>query len=159
MCGSLYSRRTRAWFYGAPVLMGMDLTKRVASWLLPWGAGASRGLNDMKVGATRSPGGGGLKQGVLRKELTWQVGEMAGRPACLRTVSWGMGGSWSPNTGQGNWKWDGSLGWSRAEEWCGIWKVPLMVTEGAEAEAVTSLIKLRRQKGGLMLEYQFLELP
>ena len=34
-----------------------------------------------------------------------------------------------------------------------------MVTEGAEAEAVTSLIKLRRQKGGLMLEYQFLELP
>ena len=46
---------------------------------------ASRGLSDMKLGATQSPGGGGLRQGVLRKELTWQVGGTAGRPACLRS--------------------------------------------------------------------------
>ena len=31
--------------------------------------------------ATWSPGEGGLKQGVLRKELTWHVGGMAGRPS------------------------------------------------------------------------------
>ena len=43
----------------------------------------------MKVGATQSPGGGGLRQGVLRKELTWQVRGTAGRPVCLRTVSRG----------------------------------------------------------------------
>ena len=32
----------------------------------------------------------GLKQGVLRKELTWQVGEITGRPVCLGIVSRGM---------------------------------------------------------------------
>ena len=46
---------------------------------------ASQGLSDMKVGATQSPGGGSLRQGVLRKELTWQVGGTAGRPECLRS--------------------------------------------------------------------------
>ena len=46
---------------------------------------ASQGLRDMKVGATQSPGGGSLRQGVLRKELTWQVGGTAGRPECLRS--------------------------------------------------------------------------
>ena len=51
---------------------------------------ASQGLRDMKVGATQSPGGGNLRQGVLRKELTWQVGGTTGRPACLRRVSRGM---------------------------------------------------------------------
>ena len=64
----------------------------------------------------QSPGRGGLRQGVQRKDVTWQVGGTAGRPACLRTVSRGMGGSWSPGNGQWTWKWDGSLGWSRAEE-------------------------------------------
>ena len=59
----------------------------------------------MKVGATQSPGGGGLRQGVLRKELTWQVGGTTGRAVCLGRVSRGMwrelvsehsavGGSW-----------------------------------------------------------------
>ena len=47
----------------------------------------------MKVGATQSPGGGNLRQGVLRKELTWQVGGTTGRPACLRRVSRGCGGA------------------------------------------------------------------
>ena len=55
----------------------------------------------MKVGATQPPGGGGLRQGVLRKELTWQVGGTAGRPACLRRMSRGTRGSWSPSSGQG----------------------------------------------------------
>ena len=41
----------------------------------------------MKVGATQSPGGGNLRQGVLRKELTWQVGGTSERPACLKIVS------------------------------------------------------------------------
>ena len=40
--------------------------------------------------------------------------------------------------------WDGSLGWSRAEEGChlevGV-KIPLMVTGGATEEAVRSLSK------------------
>ena len=53
------------------------------------------------MGATQSPGGRGLMQGVLRKELTWQVGGTAGRPVCLRRVSRGTGGSWSPSSGQG----------------------------------------------------------
>ena len=55
----------------------------------------------MKVEATQSPGGGGLKQGVLRMRLTWQVGGTAGRPVCLRRVSKGTGGSWSLSNGQG----------------------------------------------------------
>ena len=55
----------------------------------------------MKVGAMESPGEADLRQGVLRKELTWQFGGMAGRPACLRRVSRGMGGSWSLSCGQG----------------------------------------------------------
>ena len=58
----------------------------------------------MKLGATQSPGEGGLRQGVLREELTWQIGGTAGRPACLRRVSRGMGGSWSQSSG---WKLDG----------------------------------------------------
>ena len=44
----------------------------------------------MKVGTVLSPGRGNPRQGVLRKELTWQVGGTAGRPACLRTLSRGM---------------------------------------------------------------------
>ena len=52
------------------------------------------------MGATQSPGGGGLRQGILRKELTWQVGGMAVRPACLRRVSRGHGGSCSLSSGQ-----------------------------------------------------------
>ena len=56
----------------------------------------------------------------------------------------GTGGSWSPSNGQGNRKWDGSIGWSRAEEGChlevGV-KIPLMVTGGATEEAVRSLSK------------------
>ena len=47
----------------------------------------------MKVAATQSPGGGGLRQGVKRKELIWQVGGMAGRPACLRRGSRGWEGA------------------------------------------------------------------
>ena len=47
----------------------------------------------MKVAATQSPGGGGLRQGVLCKELTWQVGGTAGRPACLRRVNRGQEGA------------------------------------------------------------------
>ena len=38
---------------------------------------------------------------MLRKELTWQVGGTAGRPACLRGVGRGCGGSWSLSSGQG----------------------------------------------------------
>ena len=51
------------------------------------------------MGATLSPRGGGLKQGVLRKAdplrkaLTGQVGGMAGRPECLRRVSSGQEGA------------------------------------------------------------------
>ena len=56
----------------------------------------------------------------------------------------GMGGSWSPSSGQRSWKWHGSLGWSRAEEGCGLmWELrdPLMVTGEATEEAVRSLSK------------------
>ena len=53
------------------------------------------------MAATQSPGGGGLRQRVLSKELTWQVGGTAGRPVCLRRVSRGTGGSWSLSSGQG----------------------------------------------------------
>ena len=53
------------------------------------------------MGATQSPGGGGLRQGVLRKELTWQVGGTAGRPECLRRVSRGMGGAVGREPGSG----------------------------------------------------------
>ena len=122
-CGSLCSRRTRPCPHGAPVFMGMDVREKVTSWLPPWGAGASRGLSDMKVGTVLSPGRGYLRQGVLRKELTWQFGGTAARPVCLRRVSGGHGGSWSLSSGQWAQKWDGSLGWSRVEEdtvWCEI---------------------------------------
>ena len=67
----------------------------------------------MKVGATLSPGGGGLKQGVLRKadplrkELTGQVGGMAGRPACLRRVNRGQEGAGLRAVDNGR-LWDGS---------------------------------------------------
>ena len=53
------------------------------------------------MGATQSSGGGSLRQSVLRKELIWHVGGTTGGPECLRTVSRGMGGSWSPGSGQG----------------------------------------------------------
>ena len=130
-CGSLCSKRTRFCLHGAPDFNGMNVT----SWLPPWGAGASWGLND-PMGATQSPGGVGLRQGVLRKELTWQVGGTAGRPACLRRVSRGTGGSWSPSNGQWAQKWDGSL------EWHHIWEIPLMFTGGVTAEVVRSLSKV-----------------
>ena len=78
---------------------------------------ASQGLSDMKVGATQSPGGGSLRQGVLRKELTWQVGGTAGRPECLRSdqgngrelvsEQWAMGVCGME-----------AIRWSRAEEGC-----------------------------------------
>ena len=55
----------------------------------------------MKVAATQSPGGGGLRQGVLRKELTWQVGGMAGSPACLRRGSRGREGAGLQAMGRG----------------------------------------------------------
>ena len=42
------------------------------------------------MGATQSPGGVGLRQGVLRKELTWQVGGTIGRPMSLGRMSRGM---------------------------------------------------------------------
>ena len=45
------------------------------------------------MGATQAHGGGNLRQGVLRKELTWQVGGTTGRPACLKRVSRGCGGA------------------------------------------------------------------
>ena len=54
----------------------------------------------MQVEATQSPGEGSLRQGFLRKELTWQAGGTVGRPACLRRVSRGTGGSWSLSNGQ-----------------------------------------------------------
>ena len=95
------------------------------------------------MAATQSPGGGGLRQGVKRKELTWQVGGMAGSPACLRRGSRGREGAGLQAVGRGP-KWDGSLRRSRAEEGChlevGV-KIPLMVTGGATEEAVRSLSK------------------
>ena len=68
---------------------GENVTEKVTSWLPPWGAGASRGLSDMKVGTALSPGRGYLRQGVLRKEMTWQFGGTAARPVCLTRVSRG----------------------------------------------------------------------
>ena len=76
----------------------------------------------MKVGATQSPGGGGLRQGVLRKELTWQVGGTAGRPVCLRRVSRGtwrelFSRQWavSPEVGLKPW-----MGQSRGVMWSDV---------------------------------------
>ena len=71
------------------------------------------------MGATQSPGGGNLRQGVLRKELTWQVGGTTGRPACLRRVRGDVEELVSEQW-PGDRKWHGSLGWSRAEEGCGL---------------------------------------
>ena len=48
---------------------------RVTSWLPPRGAGAPRGLNDRKVGSMQSPGGGGLRQDILRKERLGRLEE------------------------------------------------------------------------------------
>ena len=53
---------------------GVRCEERVGWGLPPWGGGGSRGLRDRKVGASLSPGGGRLRQGVLRRALTWPVG-------------------------------------------------------------------------------------
>ena len=56
----------------------------------------------MKVGVTQSPGGGGVRQGVLRKEQPGRLKEQQeDQPACLMRVSRGTGGSWSLSCGQG----------------------------------------------------------
>ena len=55
----------------------------------------------MKVGVTQSPGGGGVRQGVLRKEQPGRLKEQQeDQPACLMRVSRGTGGSWSLSCGQ-----------------------------------------------------------
>ena len=57
----------------------------------------------MKVGATQSPGGGNLRQGVLRKELTWQLltWRNYSKTSMSEESEQGMWGSWSPSNGQG----------------------------------------------------------
>ena len=59
------------------------------------------------MAATQSPGGGGLRQRVLSKELTWQVGGTAGRPACLRRGNRGQEGAGLRAVDNGR-LWDGS---------------------------------------------------
>ena len=56
----------------------------------------------MKVGGHTVTWVRGSKAGGPKKELTWQIGGMAGRPACLRRVSRGMGGSWYLSCGSGS---------------------------------------------------------
>ena len=72
------------------------------------------------MGASQSTGGGGLRQGILRKELTWQVGGTAGRPACLRRVS---RGTWRELVSE-QWTMDycgmEAIGRSQTEEGCGL---------------------------------------
>ena len=57
-----------------------------------------------------------LGEGVLRKELTCQVGGTAGSPAWLRRVSRGTWRELVSEQWAGDRKWDGSLGWLRTEE-------------------------------------------
>ena len=61
---------------------GDILAVSLRSWCL-MGSGWHEG------GGHATPGGGSLRQGVLRKELTWQVRGTAGQCVCLRTVSRG----------------------------------------------------------------------
>ena len=114
------------------------------------------------MAATQSPGGGGLRQGVKRKELTWQVGGIAGRPACLRTVSRGM---WRERVSE-HWAVSTEVRWkpwmvqSRGGMWSdvGVKGFLQWSLEGRQKKQLGILIQLRRQKCGLRLECQFLEL-
>ena len=75
----------------------------------------------MKVGATQSPEGESLRQEVLRKELTWQVGGTTGRPACLRRVSRGCGGAGLGAMARGlEVAWKSWMAQSRREMWSDI---------------------------------------
>ena len=67
-----------------------------------------------------SPGEADLRQGVLRKELTWQFGGMAGRPACLRRVSRGREGAGFQAVGSRPGSGMKAIGWSTAEEGGGL---------------------------------------
>ena len=116
----------------------------------------------MKVGAMESPGEADLRQGVLRKELTWQFGGMAGRPACLRRVSRGTGGSWFPSSGQQAWKWNEShwMVHSRGGRWSdvGFKRFFPCLLEEQQQKKFEILVMLGRQKYRLRLGCQFLEL-
>ena len=101
-------------------------------------------------------------RGVLSKELTWQVGGMAGRPACLRRVSrgWEGAGLWAVDKGR---LWDGSHQTVQSRGGMssdvGVKKFLWWSLEGWQKKQLGVLVKLRRQKCGLSLGYQFLELP
>ena len=61
----------------------------------------------------------------------------------------------------GDRKWDGNLGWSRAEEECGLmWELRVLCwsLEGRRQKQLQGLVKLRRQQHELKLGCQFLEL-
>ena len=91
-----------------------------------------------------SPGRGNLRQGVLRKELTWQVGGTAGRPACLRILSRGM---WRELVSE-QWAVSPEVRWKpwmvQSRGGCGILKIPLTVTGEVTAEVVTRLSKAEK---------------
>ena len=113
-------------------------------------------------GGHATPGGESLRQGVLRKELTWQVRGTAGQCVCLRTVS---RGAWRELVSE---QWAASLevGWkpwmfqSRRAMWSdvGVKRFLWWLLEGRQQKQLEVLVKLRRQKCGLRIGYQFLEL-
>ena len=118
-CGSLYSRRSRPCLHGAPVLMGMDVTERVTSWPL-CGAAASWGLSDMKVEATQSPGGRGSEARGPQEEADLAGWRNSRKTSVSEENEQGDRRELVSEQWAGDRKWDGSLGWSRAEEGCGL---------------------------------------
>ena len=113
-------------------------------------------------GGHATPGGGDLRQGVLRKELTWQIGGTAGRPVCLRRVSrriWRemVPEQWAVSLEVGLKPW---MVQSR-QAMCSYPGVKIFLwwsLEGRQQKQLEVLVKLRRQKCGLRIGYQFLEL-